>query len=84
MKIKTEQTFELTQGDIRAAIVAYITTLHGIEAKDANVQLKIDGGSPYYGPLDEGRPASVEATVVIQIESEAVPPAVGGGIRVRV
>jgi hypothetical protein len=67
MKTKTERTFDLTQSDIRAAIIAYVNAHYQVEAKDADLHLKIDGGYVGRGQFDDDRPASVQAQVIVKV-----------------
>jgi hypothetical protein len=67
MKTKLEQTFDLTQADIRAAIIAYVNAQHGTQAKDADLDLKIERGYISRYDSDEDVPPSVAATVVVKV-----------------
>lgn len=84
MQIKTELTYDLSQSDIRAAIIAYVNTKHDAQAKDGDLQLTINRGYSGMGSIGEDDiPPSVHARVVVETKSEPAQPG-GGGIRVRV
>jgi hypothetical protein len=66
MAMEIEQTFTLSDIDIKQAVAEYLTKHQGVVVTAPQVKINVSAGSPYYNQFDQGTPASVKITATIK------------------
>lgn len=63
--MQIEQTFTLTEADIKQAVAEFLTNRMGWQVPATSVKIDIDPGAPFYNQFDAGRAPSVKITATI-------------------
>lgn len=74
MNVQIEQTFTLTEVDIKQAVAEFLTSRMGWQVPATSVKIDIDPGAPFYNQLDAGRAPSVKITATINKPAPAAKP----------
>jgi hypothetical protein len=66
MHTKVERKFTLDEADIKAIVAAHLSTLGDLSVSPEQVIIHIKDSTPYGGGGDDGKPAVLTVTAVIE------------------
>jgi hypothetical protein len=66
MAVEIEQTFTLSDIDIKQAVAEYLTKHQGVTVAAPQVKINVSAGTPYYNQFDQGTPATVTISATIK------------------